>query len=307
MSRMADARVDSGLPSVNLAETSRALESELQAPVGIVYFGQSPKRDALLRFVAKQTGLAFRRLPGGEEDNTLFSAQIAAAKIDHGLSEELPKIIRSSKKSRVAVAGDVTILLQTIGAGGKIIWDKKGKPEHLRADFQEVLQQMIETVGLTRDRSYYSYSIDAASESRLIEGLDVKRTASVGQFVHVGLSEGAVKHFATKEGTQEYMDESRRFLMSPQYRNGLVNRQLATPAEACAGFEIAVFEKFKAIASIDGVKRNDTKFAQRLRSAFWAAYVGIDPEVLGQIHPDAPQLATQWPWLDQIMEYANAT
>ena len=291
----------------NQTEILRHLEPESQSPIGIVYFGESPKRETLLRHVARETGLTFRRLPGGQEDNNLSSAEIASAKIGYGLREELPRIIRSSRRTRVAIAGDVTILVQTLRRDGNIDWDRLGKPEHPRADFQEVLRNMIRTVETTGDHSYFSYCIDAASESRLIQGLEEKRQPVVANhFINVALKEDAVRYFATDQGTQEYLDASRKLLESSLHRNGLEGHQRSSPADACAAFEIAIWEMFKAISSIDGKGRSNRRFKYKLLTAFKAAYHGIDPEVVAQVHPDAPRLVAQWNWPDQVMNAVRA-
>jgi len=306
MSRAAEARPGSGLPT-DQVDILRGVEPELQSPVGIVYFGESPRREKLLRLVSTKTGLAFRRLPGGQENNDSSSTDIVAGKINYGLSEELPRIIRSSRKTRVAIAGDVTLLVQTVRRNGSIGWDRIGKPEHPRADFQEVLRKMIRTVEAKGDPSYFSYAIDAASESRLIQGLALKREPTVkSSFISVALKEEAVRYFATDQGAQEYLDTSRRLLASSLYRSGLVDRRGSSPAEACAAFEIAVWEMYKAISSIDREKRSGRRFKHKLLTAFKAAYHGIDPDVVAQVHPDAPRLVAQWDWPNQIMEASRA-
>lgn len=290
-----------------IPDTTPRNESSSQMPVELVYFGSSPKRQALAIHVANHFRIDFLRLPGGPEPKDVPTV-VADSKIRHGLTVELPKLVKApSRKLRAVVAGD-TVVVVNVFKDDRIVPELKGKPDRLSVDLPGLFRSMASTFYKTDgDMHYYSYSLMTGSQGRLIRGLNTVKTIpgvldEGADYVSLALDPGFVEECSTEKGSQKFTDVTRKFLQSPAYRNGHINR--SSPAEACAGLEAAVIAMFGGYTSFNGEPVTDEGLAHVLD----LAYYGFKDDVFSVVHPDAPKIAREYK--DQkiaaIIDYIHA-
>lgn len=206
-----------------------------------------------------------------------------------------------SRKIALAIAADTNTRTLSLNKEGTSTYlENHGKPKEIN-DVLAIFLNMHRAHELDKTPPYYQVH---SGSNIVIRTFNKEEKISGSLSSTIELDPEKVNYFSTAEGFREYLNAFKEFYSSSFYSNNGSHHSIEV-TDISGGISLPVLVSQGAVISIDGTRKGKREFSYEFKKALYNAGVGFSPNMLSSIQPEINKIIDNWPWLNQVANYAQ--